>query len=790
MTLPVIPLRDLVVFPSTMVPLYVGRDRSINALSAAMENKSQIMLLTQKNAKDSSPSPDTLNLIGSICDIIQMIRFPDGTVKVIVEAREIAKVNGFTEDIGFLSAEVEVIKMEQVNILETKALMKSVKDSAEELAKLDKKLSPDVLAQIDAARTPLQLSYIVAANMNIKIEIKQEILEITNVRALLEKILSIVMGELEILKVEKKIQTRIKKQVEKSQKEYYLTEQMEAIQKELGGKDDYSAEIDDLFEKAKVKHLSEEANKKVTREIKKLKMMSPMSAESAVVRNYVETVLSLPWLDYSEEQRDISFAEHILNRDHYGLNKVKDRILEQLAVLQLNPNNKGSIVCLVGPPGVGKTSLAKSVAEAQNRSFVRVSLGGVRDEAEIRGHRRTYVGAMPGKIIQAFKKADKGNPVILLDEIDKMSSDFKGDPASAMLEVLDPEQNKAFQDHYLEVDYDLSKVLFFATANYIENIPRPLLDRMEIIKIEGYTANEKFNIAKTYLIPKQFQETGIDKIKINMKDDAIRFVINSYTREAGVRGLERTFGKIARKIAKKAVSLKTTKMKSFTLDKKSVTALLGQEIYKPTETSKENEIGVTNGMAWTEAGGDLLPVEVAIMPGKGITQITGQLGDVMKESAQAAMSYVRSRGVLFGIEADFFQKHDFHIHVPEGAVPKDGPSAGITLTTSLVSAITKIPVKRTVAMTGEVTLRGKVLPIGGLKEKVLAAARGGVTHIICPKENEKDIKDIPEEVLATLNIKCVSHVDEVLVRALDIKEPRELFKITTSKEYGVRSNYE
>jgi ATP-dependent Lon protease len=516
-------------------------------------------------------------------------------------------------------------------------------------------------------------------------------------------------------------------------------------------------------------------------------MMSPMSAESTVVRNYVETLLSLPWRDYAPENRDIAHAESVLNADHYGLEKVKDRILEQLAVLQLNPDAKGSVICLVGPPGVGKTSLAKSVAEAQGRPFVRISLGGVRDEAEIRGHRRTYVGAMPGKIIQALRKTSKGNPVILLDEIDKMSSDYKGDPASAMLEVLDPEQNATFQDHYLEVEYDLSKVLFFATANYYENIPRPLLDRMEVIQLAGYTEEEKFQIAKTYLIPKQIKEAGLPKVTI--KDDAVKKIISSYTKEAGVRRLERTFGTLARKLARKTVSSKN-KIKSFTLNKKAVVDLLGPEKYRPTETSKENEIGTVNGMAWTEVGGDLLKIEATIMPGKGALQITGQLGDVMKESAQAAVSYVRSRSSLFDINEEFFQKNDIHIHVPEGATPKDGPSAGIALTTALVSAITKNEVRRNVAMTGEVTLRGNVLPIGGLKEKMLAAARVGIDTIIIPKDNEKDLKDIPEDVRNTLTIHCVKHVDEVLIRALNIKDPRELFKVTVSKQYGVKSQYE
>jgi len=790
LTLPVIPLRDLIVFPTTMVPLYVGRDKSVQALNHAIGQKTQILLLTQKIAKDQDPTAESLNTIGTVVEIVQSINFPDMTMKVIVQGMFTARVKKFVKNEHFLEVECEQILNEEPSDIEIRAGMKSIVDTIEELSRYDKKITPELLTQVNAATDWQDLVYIVAANLNIKLEAKQEILEINSGKDIMDKLLSVILGELEVIKVEKKIQTRIKKSVERSQKEYYLNEQLEAIQKELGGKDDLGQELDELLEKAKHKKLSTEALAKVTKEIKKLKLMSPMSAESTVVRNYVETLLSLPWEDYSDEQRDITIAEEILNRDHFGLEKVKERILEQLAVLQLNDKAKGAIVCLSGPPGVGKTSLAKSIAEAQNRPFVRISLGGVKDESEIRGHRRTYVGAMPGKIIQAFKKADKGNPLILLDEIDKMSSDYKGDPASAMLEVLDPEQNSTFQDHYIDIEYDLSKVLFFATANYIQNIPKPLLDRMEIIKLDGYTPKEKFEIAKKYLIPKEITATGLDNIKITFKDDALQFLIESYTREAGVRSLERTIGKVFRKIARKAVSLKTAKMKGFVIGKKTIEEMLGNERMTPTLTAKTDQIGVVNGMAWTESGGDLLPIEVLMMPGKGNMQVTGQLGEVMQESAKIAMSYVRSRASLFGIDKGFFEKNDLAAHVPDGSTPKDGPSAGIALTTAIVSAITKIPVKRLVAMTGEVSLTGKVMPIGGLKEKVMAAHRAGVKMIICPKENEKDIKDIPQDVVSDLEFFFAEHVDEVLVRALAIKSPKDLFKLNNDKEYSIRSRYE
>lgn len=766
LTLPTIPLRDLVVFPTTIVPLYVGRDKSVAALQYAVENKTQVLLVTQKTAKDQVPDADSLYSVGTVAEIMQVIGFPDGTMKVMVEGKHTAKIRAFVDNDQFLEAQCEEMTIILPPAVDIKAGVKSIKESAEELAKLDKRITPEMLSQFIAAKNWRQLVYTIAANMNIKIEMRQDILEGNSGKEIMDKILSLIMGEIEVIKVEKKIQTRIKRSVEKSQKDYYLNEQLEAIQKELnGGKDELGEEIDELIAKSKTKKLSKEAALKVDKEIKKLKSMSPMAAEATVVRNYLDTVLALPWEDYADEQRDITIAENVLNQDHYGLEKVKERILEQLAVLQLNPGAKGAIICLNGPPGVGKTSLAKSVAEAQGRPFVRVSLGGVRDESEIRGHRRTYVGAMPGKIISAFKKAEKGNPLILLDEIDKMSSDYKGDPASAMLEVLDPEQNHAFSDHYLDLDYDLSKVLFFATSNYMQNIPRPLLDRMEIIHLDGYTMNEKIEIAKRYLIPKQMEDAGLGGVKVLFKDDALRLVVEGYTKEAGVRGLERQIGKIARKIAKKVVSGKN-RLLSIMINKALVEEYLGSERITPTLIAKKDQIGVVNGMAYTEVGGDLLPIEVVVMPGKGALQITGKLGEVMTESAKAAVSYVRSRSKQLQIDDGFFEKHDLHIHVPEGAVPKDGPSAGIALTTAVTSAITKRPVKRKIAMTGEVTLTGKVLAIGGLKEKVMAAQRAGVEHIILPKENEKDIKDIPQEVRDLLKFTCVDQVDQVLKEAI------------------------
>ncbi|MDD3022023.1 MAG: endopeptidase La [Alphaproteobacteria bacterium] len=811
--LPLLPLRDLIIFPHMMMPLFVGREKSINALEEAMSKQTDIVLAAQKDAKTNNPEPKDIFAIGTVGTIIQLLRLPDGTVKVLVEGKRRVKIKNFVNNDNFFMVACEDIEEDSTNIVEAQALVRSVKSTFETYVKLNKRIPPEILMRVSTIENPSELADIIVAQLNLKLEDKQTVLEIIDASKRLEHLLNLMTGEIEILEVEKKIRTRVKKQMERSQKEYYLNEQMQAIQKELGEKDDYQAELQDLEIKTKNKKMSQEAKDKVMKEIKKLKMMSPMSAEATVVRNYIDWVLSLPWADYTEEKHDLKNAQRILDDDHWGLEKVKDRILEYLAVLSISKDMKGPILCLAGPPGVGKTSLARSIAESLNRPFARISLGGVRDEAEIRGHRKTYVGAMPGKILQALRKVDKGNPLVLLDEIDKMANDFRGDPASAMLEVLDPEQNHNFQDHYLELEYDLSKVMFIATANSLHTIPRPLLDRMEIINLEGYIEQEKFHIAKNYLVPKQLENHGLKDYKVTIKDDTIRDIIRYYTREAGVRNLERQMANVCRKVAKdivmgetvetfkaegkgKATSKKgakatktAAKPTGYVVTPQKLVELLGPHKYKFGMIETENEIGLTNGMAWTEVGGDLLAVEVSVVPGKGKFTVTGQLGDVMKESCAAAMSYVRSRGPLFGLDKEYFSNIDVHIHLPEGAVPKDGPSAGIALTTSIVSAIMKVPVKRTVAMTGEISLRGRVMAIGGLKEKILAAHRGGIKMIICPKENEKDLKDIPKDVMKDLKVILVDHVDQVLINALDIKSPKELFKVQKEREFGIKAQY-
>jgi ATP-dependent Lon protease len=799
--LPLLPLRDLIIFPHMMMPLFVGREKSINALEEAMSKQTDIVLAAQRDAKTNSPEPKDVYSVGTVGTIIQLLRLPDGTVKVLVEGKRRVRIKDFLQTDGFFMVECEDIIENIANETEAKALVRSVKSTFETYVKLNKRIPPEILMRVSTIDDIGELADIIVAQLNLKLEDKQKILEIFDPGTRLEELLNLMTSEIEILEVEKKIRNRVKKQMEKSQKEYYLNEQMQAIQKELGEKDDYQAELQELEDRAAKKKWTKEAGDRVRKEIKKLKMMSPMSAEATVVRNYIDWMLDLPWRDYAEEKHDIQEAERILDEDHWGLEKVKERILEHLAVQALSDKLKGPILCLVGPPGVGKTSLARSVARALNRPFTRISLGGVRDEAEIRGHRKTYVGAMPGKIIQSLRKVDKGNPLILLDEIDKMSMDFRGDPSAALLEVLDPEQNNTFQDHYLEVDYDLSHVLFFTTANSLHPVPRPLLDRMEVIQLEGYTESEKFNIAKKYLVPKQIENHGLADRKVSINDLALKEVIRSYTREAGVRNLERQLATVFRKVAKDIVrdEMKAnhkakpgTKAKmsvGHQITPKKVTEYLGSNKYKFGKIEGQNEIGLTNGMAWTEVGGDLLVVEVSVVPGKGKFTVTGQLGDVMKESCSAAMSYVRSRGPLFGLDKEYFANTDVHIHVPEGAIPKDGPSAGIAITTSIVSAMMRFPVKRTVAMTGEVTLRGRVLAIGGLKEKTMAAHRGGIRTIICPKENEKDLKDIPKEVMKDLKIILVDHVDQVLVNALDVKNAKEIFKARAERGSGVKPQY-
>lgn len=811
--LPLLPLRDLIVFPHMMMPLFVGRDKSIAALEDAMSNRTEIVLVAQKDAKTNNPEPEDIYDIGTLGTIIQLLRLPDGTVKVLIEGKARVRIKKFLDEDKFFAVEAEVLEELSANPVEANALIRSVKTTFESYVKLNKRIPPEILMRVSSIEEPAELADIIVAQLNLKIEDKQRILEISDPGARLEELMNMMSSEIEILEVEKRIRTRVKKQMERSQKEYYLNEQMQAIQKELGDKDDMANEIAELEERLKDKRMSKEADEKVKKEIRKLKMMSPMSAEAAVVRNYIDWMLSLPWFEYDELNDDVDHAEEILDEDHWGLEKVKERILESLAVTAIAKDMKAPIICLAGPPGVGKTSLARSIARSMERSFTRISLGGVRDEAEIRGHRKTYVGAMPGKIIQALKKSDKGNPLFLLDEIDKMSNDFRGDPSAALLEVLDPEQNSEFVDHYLEVEYDLSKVMFVCTANSLHTIPGPLLDRMEIISLEGYTENEKIAIAKNYLVPKKIKEHSLDQYNVTITEAALKHIARHYTKEAGVRNLERTVATVCRKVARyilktegkkgvpkaklsKAGSKKGPQYKELKKGKKgwSVTPkvieeLLGPIRFKHNKLESSNAIGMCNGMAWTQVGGDLLPVEVSVVPGKGKFIVTGQLGDVMKESCTAALSYVRSRGPLFDIDTETFHNIDVHIHAPEGAIPKDGPSAGITITTAIVSAITKIPVKRTVAMTGEVSLRGRVLAIGGLKEKVLAAHRAGIKTIICPKENEKDLIDIPQEVLDGLDVILVTHVDQVLVNALDIKDPDELFIHKTERSFGLKAQY-
>lgn len=781
LVVPVLPLREVIVFPHMVVPLFVGREKSIHALEECVEKKKELFLVAQKQATTVNPTDKDIFQIGTLGTILQILRLPDNTVKVLIEGKRRAKLLKFNDGEQMIEAEVEVVPDQNDKNIETEALVRSLKATFENYVKLNKRIPPEMLMSVNGIEDPSRIGDVIVAHLNLRFEDKQAVLEITDAGKRLERLLELMQGEIEILQVERRIRTRVKKQMEKSQKEYYLNEQMQAIQKELGEKDEFKAEIMAIEKQIKSKALSKEAREKINKELKKLKMMSPMSAEATVVRNYIDWIITLPWGEHTEDSNDIDKAEEVLNEDHYGLDDVKERLLEYLAVRQLTESSKGQIICFLGPPGVGKTSLARSIARALNKKFIRASLGGVRDEAEIRGHRRTYVGALPGKIIQSLKKAGSSNPVFLLDEVDKMSMDFRGDPSSALLEVLDPEQNANFGDHYLEVDYDLSKVMFVLTANNLSGVPKPLLDRMEVITISGYTEIEKFNIVIKYLLPKQMEQHGLKEENINVDDTTIRSMIRNYTRESGVRNLERLTATVCRKVAKKLVDIKAENAKSKKADKvinirvkpEDLEEMLGPPRYLDNKLEEKNEIGLTNGLAYTEAGGEMLQIEVSVVPGKGAVKITGKLGDVMQESATTAMSYVRSRAEALGLSPDFYQNVDIHLHVPEGAVPKDGPSAGITMTTAITSALTKIPVKRDVAMTGEVTLRGRVLPIGGLKEKLLAAKISDIKTVIIPKDNVADLKKIPMEIKEGIKIIPVDHVDQVLRIALELKKPEE-----------------
>ena len=760
--LPVLPLRDIVVFPHMIVPLFVGREKSVRALEAVMKDDKQILLVAQKNAGQDDPGADDLFQIGTISTVLQLLKLPDGTVKVLVEGGRRARVAGFKETAPYFEAFVEKIEEAPVEGRETEALARTVVTQFEQYIKLNKKIAPEVLVSVNQIEDASKLADTIASHLGLKIPEKQELLELPSVAARLEKVFAHMEGEIGVLQVEKRIRSRVKRQMEKTQREYYLNEQLKAIQKELGEGEDGKDEIAEIEAKIKATKFSKEAREKALAEVKKLRSMSPMSAEATVVRNYLDWMLSIPWKKQSRVRRDIVAAEKVLDADHYGLEKVKERIIEYLAVQSRSPKIRGPILCLVGPPGVGKTSLGKSIAKATGRNFVRMSLGGVRDEAEVRGHRRTYIGSMPGKVIQGMKKAKTSNPLFLLDEIDKLGADWRGDPSSALLEVLDPEQNSTFADHYLEVDYDLSDVMFVTTANSLR-MPQPLLDRMEIIRIPGYTEDEKVEIAKRHLMSKVSEANGLKADEWSVSDSAIRDLIRYYTREAGVRNLEREIAGLARKSVKEIVSKKAKKV---AITHKNLDKFAGVRKFRYGEAEEEDMVGVVTGLAWTEVGGEILTIESVLLPGKGNVKQTGKLGDVMQESVSAAMSYVRSRSTTFGIKPTLFEKRDLHVHVPEGATPKDGPSAGIAMATSIVSVLTGIPVRRDVAMTGEITLRGRVLPIGGLKEKLLAAMRAGIKTVFIPKDNEKDLADIPDSVKKGLEINPVSHVDEVIMRAL------------------------
>jgi ATP-dependent Lon protease len=747
-----------------VIPLFVGREKSINALDTAMQEDKKILLVAQKNAEIDDPAIEDIHEIGTLSTILQLLKLPDGTVKVLVEGAERARVTSYESTDAFFTANIELLSAETVeDDKELEVLTRSLMAMFDQYVKLNKKVPPEILTSLSGIDEPGRLADTIAAHMSLKLEEKQKILEIENCRERLERLMGQIEGEIDIMQIEKRIRGRVKQQMEKSQREYYLNEQMKAIQKELGDMEDAPSELDELQQKIEKAGMSKEAREKATSELNKLKMMSPMSAEATVVRNYIDWLVSVPWKKRSKIRHDLAVAEEVLEEDHYGLDKVKERILEYLAVQQRVKKLKGPILCLVGPPGVGKTSLGRSIARATNRKFTRMSLGGVRDEAEIRGHRRTYIGSLPGKIVQNLSKVEVRNPLFLLDEMDKMSMDFRGDPSSALLEVLDPEQNNTFNDHYLEVDFDLSDVMFVATSNSM-NIPAPLLDRMEVIRIPGYTEDEKINIAMRYLLPKQVKNNGLKENEIGISENAIRDIIRYYTREAGVRNLEREISKICRKVVKELVLKKRDK--KVTITPRNIDKYLGVKRFRYGLADEHDQVGQVTGLAWTEVGGELLSIESTTVPGKGKMIHTGQLGDVMQESIQAATTVVRSRAAMLGIDPEFYQKYDIHIHVPEGATPKDGPSAGVGMCTALVSALTDIPVRADVAMTGEITLRGEVLPIGGLKEKLLAAHRGGIQTVLIPEENRKDLAEIPKNVKDKLDIRPVRWIDEVLQVAL------------------------
>jgi len=760
--LPVLPLRDIVVFPHMVVPLFVGREKSVKALDEIMKGEKQILLATQKNSVDDDPSPDAIYPIGVLASVLQLLKLPDGTVKVLVEGKGRARLTRFTEREEYFEAEAVEIEDEAGDASQAEAMLRAVVEQFENYVKLNKKVPPEALSSIPQITDASKLADSVAAHLSVKIADKQGLLETFDVPKRLEKVYGLMEGEISVLQVEKKIRSRVKRQMEKTQREYYLNEQMKAIQRELGETDDARDEIMDLEKRIRKTRLSKEARTKAEAEVKKLRNMSPMSAESTVVRNYLDWLLSVPWGKAKQKPIDLAKAEDILEEDHFGLEKVKERIIEYLAVQARTGSLKGPILCLVGPPGVGKTSLAKSIAKATGREYVRMSLGGVRDESEIRGHRRTYIGSMPGKIIQSMKKAKTTNAFVLLDEIDKLGSDWRGDPSSALLEVLDPAQNSTFGDHYLEVDYDLSQVMFVTTANSL-NMPQPLMDRMEIIRVSGYTEDEKVEIAKRHVLPKQLADHGLKDGELIVPEDTIRDLIRYYTREAGVRSLERALGGLARKAVREMAK---TGAKSITVDEAKLADYAGVKKFRYGETDEEDQVGIVTGLAWTEFGGDILTIEAIKMPGRGRMTVTGNLKDVMKESISAAASYVRSRALAFGVKPPVFEKTDIHVHVPDGATPKDGPSAGVAMTVAMVSVLTGIPIRKDIAMTGEITLRGRVTAIGGLKEKLLAALRSGVKTVLIPQENEKDLADVPDNVKLALEIVPISTADEALKWAL------------------------